>query len=550
LGPWLPARIGRRSKGAAPGSSTGPPATACLRLLPPPSSPAPGARGVLAGTRGRTHPIDFLSGRRVAEVTLAQPPQLRQRREIDDLRHGQIGMEEVEDQDEPRLRAVVPRRVQEGVVEDDASSLLLLHLLVPDLELAAAGHQQRQLASQLRIAVSMVRRDLGAGGERRVERGAELRHARNGAERADGLRAGSTRGIDLLAEGPQVGGGPLAAAGVRTVDGGKAGLPAQQPQQLPPDDRKRRLERRDPGEAATIVDLERGESRIEHHRALQRERGTQRKASRAAAVELLGRLREQGQPRRRRRARAGPPQQPLRRPRGHPLAPILAVEPGPAAVAAQDLRGRLRPRERQVELDPRARNLHAVVGTLAVHLQGSRGRRAKARAGRDDVAGVPLEIALVHDEPPRACRDRRARPVALLTPTSDAPSPASPEHPLRRRRRWLGSSFLRLLRQIRHPLPAPTELFLSHATADRVFADTVGAMLARHSIPFWYSRKDPPARNLERLSQRPLRVIATWLAAAHLPPCPARAALPSPRSSYRNVLATFANGWPSTSTYG
>lgn len=39
-------------------------------------------------------------------------------------------------------------------------------------------------------------------------------------------------------------------------------------------------------------------------------------------------------------------------------------------------------------------------------------------------------------------------------------------------------------------MPAPTELFLSHATADRVFADTVGAMLARHSVPFWYSRKD------------------------------------------------------------
>jgi hypothetical protein len=39
-------------------------------------------------------------------------------------------------------------------------------------------------------------------------------------------------------------------------------------------------------------------------------------------------------------------------------------------------------------------------------------------------------------------------------------------------------------------LPAPAELFLSHATADRVFADALGQMLARHAVPFWYSRKD------------------------------------------------------------
>ena len=37
-------------------------------------------------------------------------------------------------------------------------------------------------------------------------------------------------------------------------------------------------------------------------------------------------------------------------------------------------------------------------------------------------------------------------------------------------------------------MATPTELFLSHATADRRFADRLSAMLRDHGVPTWYSR--------------------------------------------------------------
>ena len=36
----------------------------------------------------------------------------------------------------------------------------------------------------------------------------------------------------------------------------------------------------------------------------------------------------------------------------------------------------------------------------------------------------------------------------------------------------------------------PTEIFLSHATADRAFALRIADLLTRHNLPFWYSDRD------------------------------------------------------------
>jgi hypothetical protein len=36
----------------------------------------------------------------------------------------------------------------------------------------------------------------------------------------------------------------------------------------------------------------------------------------------------------------------------------------------------------------------------------------------------------------------------------------------------------------------PREVFLSHATSDRKFADRLAELFAAHSIPFWYSRRN------------------------------------------------------------
>jgi hypothetical protein len=39
-------------------------------------------------------------------------------------------------------------------------------------------------------------------------------------------------------------------------------------------------------------------------------------------------------------------------------------------------------------------------------------------------------------------------------------------------------------------LPIPGEVFLSHSRQDRDFADALGAVLERHHVPYWYSRRN------------------------------------------------------------
>jgi hypothetical protein len=53
-----------------------------------------------------------------------------------------------------------------------------------------------------------------------------------------------------------------------------------------------------------------------------------------------------------------------------------------------------------------------------------------------------------------------------------------------------GSSSRRPSRKVLPLPPVPSELFLSHASPDRAFADALGQELNRHQVPFWYSRKD------------------------------------------------------------
>jgi hypothetical protein len=36
----------------------------------------------------------------------------------------------------------------------------------------------------------------------------------------------------------------------------------------------------------------------------------------------------------------------------------------------------------------------------------------------------------------------------------------------------------------------PAEVFLSHSSADRLFADAVAAVMRRHGVPVWYSQTD------------------------------------------------------------
>ena len=39
-------------------------------------------------------------------------------------------------------------------------------------------------------------------------------------------------------------------------------------------------------------------------------------------------------------------------------------------------------------------------------------------------------------------------------------------------------------------MPAPAELFLSHSSAARRFAEALGEVCERHGVPFWYSRRN------------------------------------------------------------
>lgn len=39
-------------------------------------------------------------------------------------------------------------------------------------------------------------------------------------------------------------------------------------------------------------------------------------------------------------------------------------------------------------------------------------------------------------------------------------------------------------------MPQPTEIFLSHSSHDRLFADRIGEVLTAHGLPHWYSRRD------------------------------------------------------------
>src|SRR5947199_570706 len=74
----------------------------------------------------RAHPSHPLAGRLIED--LGQPALLRQAQEVPDLVGSEIRMEEVEDEDEPGLIALVPRGVEKGVVEHDAAPLPLLDL--------------------------------------------------------------------------------------------------------------------------------------------------------------------------------------------------------------------------------------------------------------------------------------------------------------------------------------------------------------------------------------------------------------------------------------
>jgi hypothetical protein len=39
-------------------------------------------------------------------------------------------------------------------------------------------------------------------------------------------------------------------------------------------------------------------------------------------------------------------------------------------------------------------------------------------------------------------------------------------------------------------MPTPTEIFLSHSSQDRQFANQVGEVLESHGLPYWYSKRD------------------------------------------------------------
>lgn len=39
-------------------------------------------------------------------------------------------------------------------------------------------------------------------------------------------------------------------------------------------------------------------------------------------------------------------------------------------------------------------------------------------------------------------------------------------------------------------MPTPTEVFLSHSSADHQFATSLGNLLEAHGIPYWYSKRD------------------------------------------------------------
>jgi hypothetical protein len=158
------------------------------------------ARAVqFTGVRRRARSTGLLSAR---ELGPGQVPLACQPREIVDLRRRQIGVEEVEDEDETRGIAVVPRRVEEGVVEHDTPSLALLDLVISNLELTSPRNSQRQLATKLGIGKPKVRGDAGMRSERREERGAEPGDAGDRTEQARGLRTQATGLLDLVAEIP------------------------------------------------------------------------------------------------------------------------------------------------------------------------------------------------------------------------------------------------------------------------------------------------------------------------------------------------------------
>src|SRR5258708_25535361 len=77
-------------------------------------------------------PGRLLAAGRLAQVMLRHPLLGRDPRQVGDLLARQVGVEEVEDDDEACLVAVVPGRMQERVVEDDAAPLLLFALVVSD----------------------------------------------------------------------------------------------------------------------------------------------------------------------------------------------------------------------------------------------------------------------------------------------------------------------------------------------------------------------------------------------------------------------------------
>jgi hypothetical protein len=39
-------------------------------------------------------------------------------------------------------------------------------------------------------------------------------------------------------------------------------------------------------------------------------------------------------------------------------------------------------------------------------------------------------------------------------------------------------------------MPTPTEVFLSHSSQDRQFANRIGEVLDAHGLPYWYSQRD------------------------------------------------------------
>jgi len=39
-------------------------------------------------------------------------------------------------------------------------------------------------------------------------------------------------------------------------------------------------------------------------------------------------------------------------------------------------------------------------------------------------------------------------------------------------------------------MPTPAEIFLSHSSQDRQFANRIGEILEAHGLPYWYSKRD------------------------------------------------------------